>query len=136
MWKDMAGSIEDANDANGGLVPDENGRMHGLPGSREETMARLGAEPGPRGPIPLLPSPAEGRQARAAGAAAAAGGGSSGDGVDPDDVTVGVPPGMKLIGKPGPYDRRYYMGEDRMGAKIVGLGPLREKPRPERRSSS
>jgi hypothetical protein len=148
MWKDMAGSAADVNDANGGCVPDENGMMRGLPGSREETLERLAAEPGPRGPIPLLPSPAEARQARLAagggspaGSGGLSGGGSPGGGassgeVDPDDVMFGVPPGRKLIGKPGPYDRRYYMGEDRMGAKIVGLSPLREKPRPERPSSS
>jgi hypothetical protein len=145
VWKEMAGSVEDTNNDNGGCVPDENGRMHGLAGSREETMERLAAEPGPLGPIPLLPSPAEARQARLAATGGGAGGTSSngatststsGDGVDPDDVMVGVPPGRKLIGKPGPYDRRYYMGEDHMGAKIVGLDPLREKPRPARPSSS
>jgi hypothetical protein len=152
MWKDMAGSAADVNDENGGCVPDENGMMRGLPGSGEETLERMAAEPGPRGPIPLLPSPAEARQARRAGGggpsggasgggASPNGGGPSGSGgatgaVDPDDVMFGVPPGKKLIGKPGPYDRRYYMGHDFMGSKIVGLDPLREKPRPERPSSS
>jgi hypothetical protein len=138
MWKDMAGSAADVNDENGGCVPDENGMMRGLPGSGEETLERMAAEPGPRGPIPLLPSPAEAR--RVAEGGGPDGGGSGGGGapaeVDPDDVMFGVPPGKKLIGKPGPYDNRYYMGHDFMGSKIVGLDPLRERPRPERPSSS
>jgi hypothetical protein len=65
----------------------------------------------------------------------AGGGGSAGPGVDPDDVMNGVPPGMQLFGRPGPYDRRYYFDRTR-GGTIVGLDPLREKPRPERPSSS
>ncbi len=37
----------------------------------------------------------------------------------------GLPPGTSLIGKPGPYDRRWAFGVDaRGGPTIWGLDPL------------
>jgi hypothetical protein len=135
--------------------------LQGTPGAEEAARARFAAEPEALGPPPLLPSPAEVRQGKLAGAGAGGGGGagtgvaagagaggtsrsvgasdaggSSGDGVDPDDVMNGVPPGMKLFRNPGPYDRRYYFDDTKPPGKIVALDPLREKPRPERPSSS
>jgi hypothetical protein len=87
------------------------------------------ADPPSRGPKPLLPSPAEMRQARRA---AAEGGASV-----PEDESL--PPGSSLIGKPGPYDRRYALGYDHIGPKVWGLPPLRsrdEKPPPDDAGSS
>ncbi len=63
----------------GGLVP----MAKGTPGSGERAMARMSAPPKPKGPIPLLPSPAETRAAHRAAAA----GGESGVG----DSAVGDP---------------------------------------------
>jgi hypothetical protein len=123
MWADMAGTAADCNAANGGLIPDENGNMIGLAGSEERFMARMNAEPRPRGPKPLLPSPAEVRRARQAAAEAATAAAAVADG--------SLPPGSTLIGKPGPYDRRYALGHDHIGPKVWGLPPLRtrdEKP--------
>jgi hypothetical protein len=107
----------------GGLVPER----EGSPGSEEEFMQRMKAEPKPKGPKPLLPSPAEVRAARQAAAAAAVGGASaSGDGGSSSGPSVkdGLPPGTTLIGKPGPYDRRYAISIDDSGPKIWGLDPL------------
>ncbi len=50
----------------GGLVPEH----EGSPGSEEEFMERMRAEPKPKGPKPLLPAPAEVRAAKQAAAAA------------------------------------------------------------------
>ncbi len=114
----------------GGLVP----MAKGTPGSREAFMERRNAPPKPKGPIPLLPSPAETRAAqRAAGAAAASGGSDADDGRTVED---GLPPGTKLMGRPGPYDRRWAMGEDKYGPKVWGLDPLRERPRADDAGSS
>jgi hypothetical protein len=111
----------------GGLVPEH----EGAPGSEEEFMQRMKAEPRPKGPKPLLPSPAEVRaanQAAATGAATAAGGGASaGEGGGSDSVPSlmdGFPPGTTLMRKPGPHDRRYAIGVDDRGPKVWGLGPL------------
>jgi len=146
MWKGMAGTEADCNDGNGGLIPDENGQMIGLAGSEEAVMERLRAEPAPKGPIPLLPSPAEARQARLAAAeangTAAQSGEAPGSGSSPLrglDMTVGLPPGSTLIGKPGPYDRRWAMGSDHVGAQIQGFDPVLsrdDKPPPEGSGSS
>jgi hypothetical protein len=38
-----------------------------------------------------------------------------------------LPPGSSLIGKPGPYDRRYALGHDHIGPKVWGLPPLRSR---------
>ena len=102
-------------------------------------MERLRADPPPKGPIPLLPTPAEARQARLA---AAEGNGASQAGASRDsgiDMTVGLPPGSTLIGKPGPYDRRYAIGYDHVGAQIQGFDPVLsrdDKPSTEGRGSS
>jgi hypothetical protein len=177
MWKDMAGTPADCNVGNGGLIPDENGQMIGLAGSEEAFMERMRAEPPPRGPIPLLPSPAEARRARLAaaddGTAASTGTGANGRsastgtgangrsastgtarsqspvvpqhrGMSPDydadiDMTADLPPGTNLIGKPGPYDRRYALGNDHVGVQLQSFPPLRsrdEKPSSEGPGSS
>jgi hypothetical protein len=166
MWKDMAGTPADCNVANGGLIPDENGQMIGLAGSEEAFMERMRADPPPRGPIPLLPSPAEARRARLAAAdndaAASARTGANGRfastgtarsqspvvpqhrGMSPDydpdiDMTADLPPGTSLIGKPGPYDRRYALGTDRVGVQLQAFPPLRsrdDKPSSEGPGSS
>jgi hypothetical protein len=127
----------------GGRVP-----MHkGIPGSEEPVMARLNGPPRPKGPKPLLPSPAETRAARqaaaagggsggpeaaggaSAGVASAGGDSAGGDSGDGGSVTDGLPPGTKLMGNPGPYDRRWAIGYDAIGPKVWGLSPLRERPR-------
>ena len=46
---------------------------------------------------------------------------------EPEDDTT-LPPGWSLIGKPGPYDRRYAISHDAIGPVINGLNPLRERP--------
>jgi hypothetical protein len=120
MVNDQAGAEEDCNDGNGGLVPNENGMMIGLRGSEEEFLARMAADPPPRGPRPILPSPAEMREARRAASEKAQSAGGEGDAT--------LPPGWTLIGKPGPYDRRYAMSHDHIGPVIHGLPPLRERP--------
>jgi hypothetical protein len=135
VWKEMAGTEADCTEANGGLVPNENGEMIGLAGSGEAALERLRAEPRPKGPIPLLPSPAEVREARRASQASqakgnAGGGGGAAGGAARDtsyDVHADLPPGTSLIGRPGPYDRRYVMGHDEIGHKIIGLDPLRSR---------
>ena len=120
MFNDRAGTEEDCNDANGGLVPNEHGMMIGLRGSEEEFLARMAADPPPKGPRPILASPAEMRSARRAASETA----QSGDG----EEGATLPPGWTLIGKPGPYDRRYAISHDHMGPVINGLPPLRERP--------
>jgi hypothetical protein len=87
--------------------------MIGLPVDEEALRERFWGEPKPKGPNPILNAPAK---AGAAGAGAGA-----------DDT--GLAPGMALIGKPGPHDRRYALGRDDVGPVIHGLPPLR--PRPE-----
>jgi hypothetical protein len=141
--KEMAGTEADCNATNGGLVPNEHGQMIGLAGSEEAFLERMRADPPPKGPIPLLPSPAEVREARRASQAKASGEGASvggGAAVDPAfDVRSDLPPGTSLIGRPGPYDRRYVMGRDEIGHKIIGLDPLRsreERPKTEGPGSS
>ena len=121
-----------------GLVP----MAKGTPGSRESYMERLNAPPKPKGPKPLLPSPAETRAARQAAAAGAesgggeVGGGESGGADGGGSVTDGLPPGTRLLGKPGPYDRRWAVGHDKYGPKVWGLDPLRERPRADDAGSS
>ncbi len=103
----------------GGLIPEH----EGAPGSEGEFMQRMNGAPKPKGPKPLLPSPAEVRAAKQAAAAGA----SAGDGGGPvsgPSVNDGLPPGATLIGKPGPYDRRYAISVDERGPKIWGLAPL------------
>ena len=120
-WKDMAGTEADCNSDNGGLIPDENGRMIGLRDSEAEVMAWFARPRPPKGPRPILPSPAETRAARRAAAQQ-----------PPQAETNGgeatLPDGWTIIGQPGPYDRRYALGSDSMGLVIHGLPPLRERP--------
>jgi hypothetical protein len=105
--------------SNGGLKPDANGRMIGLPVDEDALQERFFGEPKPRGPKPILKLPTK------------AGAGESED--------TGSAPGMQLIGKPGPHDRRYALGQDHMGPVIHGLDPLHPRPRrqsPPARESS
>jgi len=126
MWKDLAGTEADCNVENGGLIPNENGRMIGLRDSEAEAMEWLTRPPGPKGPRPILPSPAETREARRAAAQQAQQSETGGTGGTGGDATL--PAGWTIIGQPGPYDRRYAMGSDKLGPVIHGLPPLRERP--------
>jgi hypothetical protein len=119
------GTAADCNPSNGGLIPDANGMMIGLPVDEEALREWFYGEPKPKGPIPILKPPARAGGA-GAGAAAEAGAGA-GAGAAAEDT--GLAPGMALIGKPGPHDRRYALGRDDVGPVIHGLPPLR--PRPE-----
>jgi hypothetical protein len=103
------GTAEDCNWSNGGLVPDADGMMIGLPVDEEALRERFWGEPKPKGPKPILKVPS------VAGSAEA--------------EETGLAPGMEIIGKPGPHDRRYALGRDHIGPVIHGLPPLR--PRPE-----
>jgi len=108
-----AGTEADCDDSNGGLVPNQNGMMIGLPVDEEEMAARWSGPPRPRGPMPILTAP------------------SATGGAEPAEPDEGaLPPGAELIGRPGPYDRRYALGRDQYGVKIYGLPPLRERGEP------
>jgi hypothetical protein len=104
------GTAADCNPSNGGLVPDADGMMIGLPVDEDALRERFWGEPKPKGPNPILTAPAK------AGAA----------GAEAEDT--GLAPGMALIGKPGPHDRRYALGRDEVGPVIHGLPPLRTRP--------
>jgi hypothetical protein len=88
--------------------------MIGLPVDEEALRERFWGEPKPKGPNPILKAPGK---AAPAGAEAEA---------DADDTALA--PGMALIGKPGPHDRRYALGRDDVGPVIHGLPPLRPRP--------
>jgi hypothetical protein len=103
------GTKEDCNPSNGGLVPNADGMMIGLPVDEEAFRERFYGEPKPKGPKPILKMPSQGGAAESGG--------------------TGVAPGMSIIGKPGPHDRRYALGRDHIGPVIHGLPPL--QPRPE-----
>jgi hypothetical protein len=117
---DGVGADEEGTIANGGLVPGKSGLMKGVQGSEQEFLDRMAAAPAPKGPRPILPSPAEMREARRAASDTAQHGDIEGDAT--------LPAGWSLIGKPGPYDRRYALSSDEMGAVINGLDPLRQRP--------
>jgi hypothetical protein len=131
------GTAADCNVGNGGMVPDANGMMIGLPVDEEAMRARLFGGPRPRGPKPLLPAPGEARRQAASEAVAQ----SPAEG-EPEGEPL--PPGMTLIGKPRPHDRRYALGRDDIGPVIHGLPPLRPRhpdppapgPEPDRPDSS
>jgi hypothetical protein len=99
-----AGTAEDCNWSNGGLIPNADGKMIGLPVDEEALAARWSGPPKPRGPKPILAMPARAEQA--------------------EPVDTSLPPGLELIGKPGPHDRRYALGSDEYGPVIHGLPPL------------
>jgi len=117
MGTDVAGTAVDGTVADGGPIPDENGAVIAVPGSEEAFMERMRAEPPPRGPKPLLPSPAEMREARRVAAEREAS-------VSEDES---LPPGSKLMGQPGPYANRFALGYDHIGPKLLGLPPLRSR---------
>ena len=70
--------------------------MIGLPVDEDGLQERFFGEPKPRGPKPILKMPTK------------AGAGESADAGESEDT--GLAPGMQLIGKPGPHDRRYALG--------------------------
>jgi hypothetical protein len=108
-------------EGSGGMGNDGVEMMKGVPGSEQEFMDRMAADPPPKGPRPILPSPAEMRETRRAAAEKA----EQGD--IEEDATL--PAGWNLIGKPGPYDRRYAMSVDDTGGRVInGLDPLRQRP--------
>ena len=109
------GTAADCNWSNGGLIPDADGMMIGLPVDEEALRERFWGEPKPRGPKPILKTPTN---------AAAA-----------DAEDTGLAPGMAIIGKPGPHDRRYALGRDDFGPVIHGLPPLQPRPEPPPESS-
>jgi hypothetical protein len=111
-----AGTAADCNVANGGLIPNENGMMIGLPVD-EDTFPRWWTEPQPRGPKPILARPGKPGEP-----AAGAGPEEESSPTPPDGPPL--PPGAHLIGQPGPYDRRYALGRDKIGPVIHGLPPL------------
>jgi hypothetical protein len=88
------------------------GTMIGLPHDEEAFKERFYGEPPPRGPKPILKTPTK------------AGSGQAGSG-QPGET--GLAPGMQLIGKPGPHDRRYAIGRDHIGPVIHGLPPLESR---------
>jgi hypothetical protein len=109
---------------NGGMVPNENGEMIGLPGSREIAIAGMEARRGqPKGRKPLLPAPGGG--SLTSGGGVPTGSGVSG-GTPPreeEEPPEFVPP---IIGRPGPNDRQYVMDRDECGPVIRyvrGTGP-------------
>lgn len=104
------GTAADCNPSNGGLVPNADGVMIGLPVDEEALRERFWGEPKPKGPKPILKVPQKG------GAAAS------------EDASL--PPGSEIIGKPGPHDRRYALGRDHIGPVIHGLPPLQPRPEP------
>jgi hypothetical protein len=109
----MGEEREEPNWKNGGMIPDEQGRMMGIPGAEEEVMARMEAMTHrPRRPKPLLNAPVYA--------------------TPPDEAEPAQPPGERMvdglpvIGNPGPNDRVYVMDEDECGPKIRyvrGTGP-------------
>jgi hypothetical protein len=114
---------EEPNDSNGGLVPNADGMMIGLPFDEEAFKARWSGPPKPKGPKPLLPAPGSARASGGAGASpepAAA---------ETDADAGGLPPGSQLIGRPGPHDRRYALGRDQYGPVLHGLDPLQPRER-------
>jgi hypothetical protein len=109
------GTAADCNDANGGLIPGADGMMIGLPVDEAAMAARWSGEPKPKGPKPILEMPSK-----------------AGGSVPADEPTSPTPsselaPGLHLIGKPGPYDRRYALGRDAVGPVLHGLPPLRQR---------
>lgn len=120
MGNDGVGTEEEGTYANGGLVPGKSGLMKGVAGSEQEFLDRMAGDPPPKGPRPIMPSPAEMREARRTAA-------EKGQQVDTEEDAT-LPAGWSLIGKPGPYDRRYAMSSDHMGHVINGLDPLRQRP--------
>jgi len=109
------GTEADCNDANGGLIPGADGMMIGLPVDEEAMAARWSGESKPKGPKPILERPSK------------AGGSVPADEPTSPPPSSGLAPGLHLIGKPGPYDRRYALGRDAVGPVIHGLPPLRER---------
>jgi hypothetical protein len=107
-----AGTEADCDASNGGLVPNENGMMIGLPVDEAALAERWSGPPKPKGPKPILKMPAQ------------AGGAAEPEEIDDD---TSLPPGWELIGRPGPYDRRYALSNDKHGVVIHGLDPLRRR---------
>ena len=119
------GTAADCNDANGGLVPNADGMMIGLPVDEEALATRWWGEPRPRGPKPLpTAGPGAGTPPRGGTTGATPRGGIRGGGIW-GGGSGDLAPGLQIIGKPGPYDRRYAIGHDHVGPVLHGLDPLR-----------
>ncbi|MGO8863009.1 MAG: hypothetical protein ACLQRH_19925 [Acidimicrobiales bacterium] len=109
------GRARDCDETNGGLVTDADGMMIGLPVDGKALAARWSGEPKSKGPKPIR------QGAVGVGSAAAA------QDEAPPPAPPNLAPGLQLIGKPGPYDRRYAIGHDHVGPVLHGLPPLRER---------
>jgi hypothetical protein len=96
--------------------------MIGLPVDEEALAARWWGEPKPRGPKPIRQRPVPARSADPAEEEEAPPTAAPPTAAPPD-----LPPGLKLIGKPGPYDHRFAIGHDHIGPVIHGLPPLRTR---------
>ena len=107
------GTAKDCNETNGGLITDADGMMIGLPVDEEALAARWWGEPKPKGPKPVRQQPVRAASADPAQDEA------------PSTPPSHLAPGLQLIGKPGPYDRRYAIGHDHVGPVLHGLPPLR-----------
>jgi hypothetical protein len=109
-------------------VPDVLRKMPGQePGP--DVLAHLNGDSKPKGPKPVLKSwpgmPTTRPAADGSEDEGDDGGGGGGDG----SPSSGAPPGSSIIGKPGPYDRRYAIGRDEKGlTKLYGLPPLQTRP--------
>jgi hypothetical protein len=106
---------EEPNWANGGMIPDENGMMSGIPGAEDIAVAAMDArKTRRRGPRPLFDVPA--------------GGGAVSEPHTPSPPGQRMHDGLPVIGLPGPNDRMYVMDRDEIGAVIryvPGTGPKR-----------
>jgi hypothetical protein len=134
----LTGSAEDCTEANGGLIADADGMMLGLPVDHQALAARWWGTPQPRGPKPVLDPPfrtgdSQSDEAKGVGETDA----MTASAASIDELTrggaattaVGSRPQSDIIGKPGPFDRRYALGTDAHGLPVIrGLPPLRERP--------
>jgi len=94
-----------------------------------EVMEHLFGEPKPKGPKPVLTTWPGGPAPGPSGTPPDGGSGTPPDGPSGTPPDGGSPsPEMSIIGKPGPYDRRYAIGEDKYGPFIHGLPPLETRP--------
>ena len=87
------GTAADCNDANGGLVPNADGMMIGLPVDEEALAARWWGEPKPRGPKPIRQRPVPARSADPAEEEEAPPTAAPPTGAPPTAAAAGPPPG-------------------------------------------
>jgi hypothetical protein len=101
-------------DEHGEAIPSLDGLIRDGRGDEkmDARVDRITNHPRHKGPKPIL---------RPSGSGGTAGGGSGGGGADGS-----LPPGVSLIGRPGPNHRRYGLGRDWMGPVINYYPPLNE----------